>query len=39
MAGSPSGNDEAKPVFGLATRVGNMGLSCPRGIDGFGPVK
>ena len=27
MAGSASGQDEANPVFSLATRVGKMGLS------------
>ena len=28
-AGSPSGQDEANPVFWLATRAGKMGLPCP----------
>ena len=39
MAGSVSGQDEANPVFSLATRAGKMGLYCPLGIAHFGPAK
>ena len=38
MAGATSGQDEANPVFWLATRGGKMGLSCPLGIARFGPA-
>ena len=38
MAGSANGQDEANPVFGLATRAGKMGPSCPLGIARFGPA-
>ena len=39
MAGSASGQDEANPVFCLATRAGKIGLSCPLGIARVGPAK
>ena len=39
MAGCATGQDEANPVFRLATRVGKMGLSCPLGIARVGPAK
>ena len=35
MAGCASGQDEANPVFWLATREGKTGLSCPLGIARF----
>ena len=35
MAGSASGQDEANPVFLLATRAGKMSLCCPLEIDRF----
>ena len=38
MAGSASGQDEANPVFCLATREGKKGLSWPLGITCFGPA-
>ena len=38
MAGSATGQDEANPVFWLATRAGKMGLSCPLGITRFDPA-
>ena len=39
MAGSASGQDEANPVFSLATRAGKMDPSCLLGIARFGPAK
>ena len=39
MAGSASGQDEANPVFWLATRAGKIGLSCPLRISRFVPAK
>ena len=39
MAGSASRQDEANPVFRLATRVGKIGLSCMLGISCFVPAK
>ena len=39
MAGSASREDEAYPVFRLATRAGKMGPSCPLGIARFVPTK
>ena len=39
MAGSASGQDEANPVFCLATRAGKMGLSCPLGLPALVPQK
>ena len=39
LAGSASGQDEANPVFWLATRAGKIGLSCPLGISRFVPAK
>ena len=38
MAGFASGQDEANPVFCLATQAGKMGLSCPLVIARFGPA-
>ena len=38
MAGSVSGQDEANPVFLLATQAAKIGLSCPLGIALFGPA-
>ena len=38
MAGSAKAQDEANPVFRLATRAGKMGPSCPLGIARFGPA-
>ena len=34
-----SGQDEANPVFSLATRAGKVGLSCPLGISSIGPAR
>ena len=39
MAGSASRQDEANPVFRLATRAGKMGLSCPLGLPALVPQK
>ena len=39
MAASASGQDEASPMFSLATRAAKMGLSCPLGIARFVPAK
>ena len=39
MAGSASEQDEANPVFWLATRAGKMGLSCPLEFVRFVPAK
>lgn len=36
VAGSASGQDEANPVYWLATRKTKMGLPCPTGISRFG---
>ena len=38
MAGSTRGQDEANPVFWLATRAGKMGPSCRLRIARFGPA-
>ena len=38
-AGSASGQDEANPVFRLATRAGKMGPSFLFGIARFGPAE
>ena len=39
MAESTSGQDDANPVFRLATRAGKEGTSCPLGISRVGPTK
>ena len=39
MAESTSGQDDANPVFRLATRAGKEGTSCPLGISRVGPAK
>ena len=39
MAESTSGQDDANPVFRLATRAGKEGTSYPRGISRGGPAK
>ena len=39
MAGSPIGQNEANPVFWLATRVGKISLSCLLRISCFVPTK
>ena len=39
MAESASGQDEASPVFPLATRVGKTGSSYPLGISRVGPAR
>ena len=39
IADSTRGQDEANPVFWLATRAGKMGLSCQLGIARFVPAK
>ena len=39
MAGKANRQDEANPLFWLATRPGNMGLSCLLGISRFVPAK
>ena len=39
MAGFANGQDEANPVFWLATLAGKLGLSCPLGISRFIPQK
>ena len=39
MAGSASGENEANPVFWLATRAGKMALSCLLGISRFVPTE
>ena len=38
MADSASRQDDANPVFWLATQAGKMGPSCPLRIARFGPV-
>ena len=39
MAESASGQDEASPVFPLATRAGKRGSSYPLGISRVGPAR
>lgn len=39
MAESVSRQDEASPVFWLATRTGSMSLPCPLGISNLGPAR